>query len=129
MGPGIWLAAGDHLIAAQKETESLRKQLEMEQNAKEDVDRDIPESFLCPITHRVMRDSVIAFDGRSYEREAIEEYLKKHNKSPVTGAKAITTMVFPNHDLSSRIIAFIEAQEMASEEKQPKEGDGETTFE
>jgi len=134
--PGIWLAAGDHLIAAedqliaaQKEAESLRKQLEMEQKAKEEVDRDIPESFLCPITHRVMRDPVLAFDGRSYEREAIEEYLKKHNKSPVTGAEAITSMVFPNHDLHSRIIAFIEAQDMASKEQQSKEGEGETTFE
>merc|ERR1719249_39591 len=97
--------------------------LEMEQKANTDVDRDIPEAFLCPIMQRVMRDPVIAFDGRSYEREAIEEYLKKHNKSPITGAEAITTMVFPNHDLRSRIIAFIEAQEMASDEEQQKEGE------
>merc|ERR1719192_1802671 len=109
------------LIAAQKETESMRMQLEMEQKANAEVDRDIPEAFLCPITHRVIQDPVIAFDGRSYEKEAIEEYLQKHNKSPVTGAEAITTMVFPNHDLRSRIIAFIEAQEMASEENQSKE--------
>merc|ERR1711972_1249284 len=102
----------------------MRMRLEMERKANADVDRDIPEAFLCPLTHRVLRDPVIAFDGRSYEREAIEEYLKKRNKSPVTGAKAITTMVFPNHDLNSRIIAFIEAQDMASEEQQSKEGEG-----
>ena len=107
----------------------MRVRLEMEQKANVDVERDIPEAFLCPITHRVMHDPVLAFDGRSYEREAIEEYLKKHNKSPITGVEAITTMVFPNHDLRSRIIAFIEAQELASEEKQSKEGEGETTYE
>ena len=107
----------------------MRMRLEMEQKANADVDRDIPEAFLCPITHRVMHDPVLAFDGRSYEREAIEEYLKKHNKSPITGAEAITTMVFPNHDLRSRIIAFIEAQDSASEEKHSKEGEGETTYE
>ena len=76
-----------------------------------------------------MHDPVLAFDGSSYEREAIEEYLKKHNKSPVTGAEAVTTIVFPNHELRSRIIAFIEAQDMASDEEQQKEGEGETTFE
>jgi len=116
----------DQLIATQKEAKNMRKQLEMEQKVKEEVDNGIPESFLCPITRRVMRDPVIAFDGRSYERQAIEEYLKQHNKSPITGAKAVTMMVFPNNELSSRIIAFIEAQEMASEEEQSKEGEGET---
>jgi len=128
--PLEWFTAEDKLItAAQEEKDSMRKQLEMEQKANAEVDRDIPESFLCPITHRVMCDPVIAFDGRSYEREAIEEYLKKHNKSPVTGAEASATVVFPNHELKWRIIEFIEAQEMASEEQQSKEGEGETTFE
>merc|ERR1719347_2127917 len=116
-------------MRGRRSRKNMRKQLEMEQKAKDEVDNDIPESFLCPITHRVMRDPVIAFDGRCYEREAIDEYLKKHNKSPVTGAEAITTVVFPNHDLRSRIIAFIEAQDSASEEKHSKEGEGETTFE
>merc|ERR1711951_199398 len=130
---GRWFGIEEHsqrkalekkLIAAQKETERMRMQLEMEQKANADVDRDIPEAFLCPITHRVIQDPVIAFDGRSYEREAIEKYLRKHNKSPVTEAEAITTMVFPNHDLRSRIIAFIEVS--TSEEGQQKEGESNT---
>merc|ERR1719347_2182233 len=107
-------------MRGRRSRKNMRKQLEMEQKAKDEVDNDIPASFLCPITQRVMRDPVIAFDGRCYEREAIEEYLKKHTKSPVTGAEAITKMVFPNHELRSRIIAFVEAQEMASEEEESK---------
>jgi len=123
-----------NLFAIEQQSRRKERELQLitaqkEQKAKVEVERDIPESFLCPLTHRVMRDPVIAFDGRSYEREAIEEFLKKHNKSPVTGAEAITSMVFSNHDLHSRIITFIEAQEMASEEQQSKEGEGETALE
>jgi len=126
-----WFAVEEKSQRKALESKLVAAQKEQMANAEVAIDRDIPEAFLCPITHRVMRDPVLAFDGRSYEREAIEEYLKKHNKSPVTGAEAMTTisMVFPNHELSSRIIEFIEAQEMVSEEGQSKEGEGETTFE
>eukprot|EP01084_Bolivina_argentea_P243423 408085_1 len=36
---------------------------------------EIPKRFLCGITKQIMRDPVIAFDGHSYERNAIESYL------------------------------------------------------
>lgn len=91
---------------------------------------NIPEEFVCPITKKLMLDPVLAFDGRCYDRAAIEEYLKLHNKSPITGDEAVTTMVFPNHGLKSKIIAFIEADEAGPcvEEEEPKEGDGETAL-
>merc|ERR1711879_402376 len=41
-------------------------------------------SFLCPLTGRLMIDPVVAADGHTYERRAIEEYLKLSNYSPVT---------------------------------------------
>ena len=82
---------------------------------------DIPEKFMCPITHKAMRDPVLAFDGHSYERAAIEKYLKEHGKSPITGDEAVTHMVFPNNVLKSMIDDFIE-------EEEPKEGDGETAM-
>jgi hypothetical protein len=43
----------------------------------------IPEVFVCPITMEVMRDPVIAADGHTYEREAIENWLRRgHRTSP-----------------------------------------------
>lgn len=38
----------------------------------------------CPITLEVMKDPVIAADGHTYERKAIEEWLKTKRHSPVT---------------------------------------------
>lgn len=42
------------------------------------------DEFTCAITFELPLDPVTAEDGKVYERSAIEEWLKKHNKSPVT---------------------------------------------
>merc|ERR1712087_1072041 len=71
--------------------------------------RNAPKQFLCPITRELMRDPVFAaFDGHSYEKKAIEEYVAKHNKSPVTGCEAAITQIFPNVALKSRIEEHLE---------------------
>jgi hypothetical protein len=44
---------------------------------------DTPSSFLCPITHELMTDPVIDPDGNSFERSAIENWLKEHSTSPI----------------------------------------------
>jgi hypothetical protein len=44
---------------------------------------DSAASFLCPITHELMTDPVIDPDGNSYERSAIENWLKEHSTSPI----------------------------------------------
>lgn len=46
--------------------------------------QDVNEAFYCPITGIVMTDPVIFPDGYTYERSAIEEWLKKHGNSPYT---------------------------------------------
>ncbi|KAK9828804.1 hypothetical protein WJX72_002158 [[Myrmecia] bisecta] len=38
----------------------------------------------CPITHEVMTDPVIAADGYTYERSAIEEWFETHDTLPMT---------------------------------------------
>ena len=45
------------------------------------------EIFQCPITHGLMIDPVIAEDGNTYEREAIEEWLSKKATSPLNPSK------------------------------------------
>lgn len=62
----------------------------------------VPE-FRCPITLSVMRDPVIAADGHSYEREALEAWLRSHRTSPLTGARLEHMHVTPNHRLRSLI--------------------------
>ena len=47
--------------------------------------KDLPESFLCPITHALMVDPVETSDGHIYERHAITTWLEDHSTSPLTG--------------------------------------------
>jgi serine/threonine protein kinase len=54
-------------------------------------------AFLCPITQAVMRDPVITADGQTYERSAIESWLRDHDTSPSTGAR------LPNKNLTLNI--------------------------
>jgi len=66
----------------------------------------IPSKFVCPITKNLMSDPVMAFDGYTYERTAIAQYLHKHRKSPKTGKEAHTLCLFPNLQLQQEIDAF-----------------------
>jgi hypothetical protein len=59
------------------------------------------DSFMCPLTGKIMVDPVICMDGVTYERSAITEYfarLKKGKKiiSPVTGERMDSTDILPN---------------------------------
>ncbi len=36
---------------------------------------EIPEEYMCPITQELMLDPVFTYDGQTYEREAIENWL------------------------------------------------------
>ena len=42
----------------------------------------IEESITCPITQMPMNNPVTGSDGQTYEREAIETWLRQHNTSP-----------------------------------------------
>ena len=50
--------------------------------------------LVCPITFSLPVDPVMAEDGKVYERSAIEEWLKKQRKSPVTNL-AMGTRLLP----------------------------------
>jgi hypothetical protein len=63
----------------------------------------LPADFTCPITKDRMMDPVVASDGHSYERSAIEEILRgPHPLSPLTRATLGTALV-PNLNLRRRI--------------------------
>lgn len=60
---------------------------------------DVPQSFLCPISYKLMLDPVIMLQsGQSYDRESIESWLKRGGRKndPVTGMELKTTAYCTN---------------------------------
>ena len=55
----------------------------------------LDEELTCPITAELMVDPVIAADGQTYEREAMELWLEKHDTSPLTGRVRAATCTRP----------------------------------
>jgi len=64
------------------------------------------ESLLCPITHELFRDPVLAQDGHTYEREAIENWVRKNGTSPTTGQQLSLEHLYPNHIVKQLVGAF-----------------------
>ena len=65
-----------------------------------------PHEHFCPITHAVMTDPVVAMDGQTYEREAIEHWFAVGGTtSPLTNEE-IPTLLIPNHAVRSMIRDF-----------------------
>lgn len=70
-------------------------------------DNEIYKSFICPITFQIMENPVIAADGHTYEKSAIEDWLKSgKNKSPVTGVKLKNCELIDNYNLKSTISIY-----------------------
>lgn len=53
-----------------------------------------------------MIDPVVCEDGHSYERGAIEAWLKDHNTGPMSNVRLKSTAVVPNHALRNSIEAW-----------------------
>ena len=64
---------------------------------------DPNEAFICPIRNTLMKDPVVAEDGRTYEREAIEEWFSKRNTSPMSN-DVIGKTLRSNLDLKAAIV-------------------------
>ena len=70
--------------------------------------RAVPTEFFCSITHDVMVDPVIAWDGYTYERVSVARWLAKHSTSPMTGAPMPDFTLRPNQSMRSQMIGFAE---------------------
>ena len=77
----------------------------------------IPDAFLCPITQEVMKVPVMAADGHSYDRHAIQTWFSQgKTTSPLTNEDLGCLELYPNHALRSRIHDFVTAQKQAKRE-------------
>ena len=59
---------------------------------RESLARDLT----CPITGEILIDPVVAADGHTYERQAIERWLQDHQTSPLTNAALTSKQLLPN---------------------------------
>ncbi len=77
----------------------------------DDIDyTDAPSDMLCPITCEIMKDPVICSDGNTYERKAIETWLRTNNKSPSTNLPLVNKTLIPNVFAKRVIDAYKEAK-------------------
>ena len=65
--------------------------------------QELAEEIVCPISHALPVDPVLAADGFTYDRAQIEAWLRKHNTSPVTGAEMRTKRLVPNYPMRIQI--------------------------
>lgn len=68
---------------------------------------EIPDQYICPITTQIMTDPVILTDGHVYEKQAIQEWLKTHNTSPMTKAIVCKDTLIPCFPLKTLIDEFV----------------------
>jgi len=65
---------------------------------------NVESEVMCPIMHERMQEPVLAADGHTYERGAIEKWMAAHNTSPMTGAPLMHRFLTQNFALK-RIIS------------------------
>lgn len=82
--------------------------LEALENLKKTFKDTIPPEFFCPITDEIFFEPVMTSDGQTYERSAIEEWLKTHDKSPLTGKALTNKKLIPNFVMKKLINSFYE---------------------
>ena len=77
----------------------------------ESVEEEL-EELCCPITFVLMLDPVIAADGQTYERAAIEHWLQSHGTSPLSGQRLEHMRLTANHLV--RRLCGVEREKMAA---------------
>ena len=66
----------------------------------------------CPITHEMMKDPVVAADGYTYERAAIQQSLDSGNpRSPSTNLHLVNWNLTPNLNVKSRITKWVQSNQ------------------
>ncbi|KAJ6625922.1 WD repeat, SAM and U-box domain-containing protein 1 [Pseudolycoriella hygida] len=76
---------------------------------------DIPLEFICPITHELMRQPVVASDGFSYEKSAIIEWFDRGNStSPMTNIELESKDLSENDSLKDKIEEYLKSMDFGN---------------
>ncbi|MCE3238488.1 MAG: hypothetical protein K0R24_1469, partial [Gammaproteobacteria bacterium] len=82
-----------------------------DEKAESEFDVEVPPTYKCPITLEMMRDPVVLLDdAQTYEREAIEGYLRQSRRplDPETRKPLVIKKIQSNLTLKKAIQAFIQ---------------------
>lgn len=75
---------------------------------------------MCPISHDVMEDPVFTTDGHTYERTAIDNWLRLHSTSPITGLALASKSLRPNFALRVAVQQYKELSETINGKPYPR---------
>jgi len=102
-----------------EENAALKEELKTVREAMPDVEQmqvelkklrgivdDLKHDCLCPIRQSPMNDPVVAADGHSYDRKAIERWVCAHGTSPMTNM-TLAHMAFVPNILASKLVACL----------------------
>jgi ankyrin repeat protein len=85
----------------------LRSNITTLKEIRENINRQFTyNQYRCPLTNNFFYDPVIASDSKTYEREAIEDYMFVNKKSPITGQLFMDTNLYPN-DIMRELITHL----------------------
>ena len=89
--------------------EKLKKDcpVEIEEELMKMRVEDVPDELKCPITKKLMEDPVVASDGGTYERAAVEEYLREKRNSPLTDEPFEDDLLRTNKQIKKKIETFL----------------------
>jgi hypothetical protein len=59
----------------------------------------LPDAYYCPITFGLMNDPVIDPEGNTFERRAIQTWIRAHQNSPLTRAPLTESQLYDNQAL------------------------------
>ncbi|CAJ1444921.1 unnamed protein product, partial [Effrenium voratum] len=90
---------------SQAEHEKMLRKVE-QRKVQAAIKQAVEPDFMCPILHERMKVPVLAADGFTYERQAIEKWLSMHNTSPMTGAVLAHRYLTENFALRHLIEAY-----------------------
>ncbi|MDF2867225.1 MAG: U-box kinase family protein [Gammaproteobacteria bacterium] len=76
-----------------------------------------PEEFICSITQDIMSEPVATSDGQIYERNAIEEWLKHNDKSPLTNLKLAHKNLIPIPLVKNQIQGFLQKNKICTKQE------------
>ncbi|WIA30890.1 hypothetical protein OEZ86_000943 [Tetradesmus obliquus] len=72
----------------------------------------VPSLFLCPLSQKVLTDPVVACDGFTYDRRAIQEWFESGQRaSPLTKQALRSTATLPNHVVRCAVSEWMEWRE------------------
>ena len=102
--------ADDATVRRSRANDATAQELKKTKSA---VDEAFAE-LVCPITHNLPIDPVMAEDGKVYERKAIAEWLQRHARSPLTN-EAMGTKLLPATQVKNMIRGMIKSGALTGE--------------